>query len=118
MITNAKTYNQEGSWVYNDAVELMDTFEERYNALAKFSGLPGSENEGAAQGARGGGGADDEDEEDEDEDEEDSKDNVRVAPPSSSRPKIKLSMKGRGSIKSSSGKRGGNDSDAGMDDED
>jgi ATP-dependent helicase STH1/SNF2 len=82
MINNAKTYNQEGSWVYVDAVVLMETFEERYNALAKHSGLPGSVNEGAV-----------EENGTEDHEEEDSKENI-AAPPVS-RPKIKISMKGR-----------------------
>ena len=114
MINNAKTYNQEGSWVYNDAIELMSVFEERYNALARYSRLPGADNEGAAGAGDGGdeGGDEDDDEGEEDEDEE----QVTVAPPS--RPKIKLSMKGRGARASgSSHKKAGNESDVGMDDE-
>ncbi|PWZ03180.1 hypothetical protein BCV70DRAFT_229513 [Testicularia cyperi] len=46
MVRNAKTYNQEGSWVYNDAVELQKAFDATYDMLCRFSGLPGSENEG------------------------------------------------------------------------
>ncbi|CDW98397.1 hypothetical protein [Sporisorium scitamineum] len=49
MVRNAKTYNQEGSWVYNDAVELQKAFDTTYDMLCRFSGLPGSENEGEAQ---------------------------------------------------------------------
>lgn len=48
MVRNAKTYNQEGSWVYNDAVELQKAFDTTYDMLCRFSGLPGSENEGEA----------------------------------------------------------------------
>ncbi|MCO5568663.1 hypothetical protein L7F22_022362 [Adiantum nelumboides] len=85
MIANAKTYNQEGSWVYNDAIELMNAFDGMYNAVARNSGLPGADNEGNGTG--------EEDEQDQDDEEE------QPAAPvvqSSSRPKIKLSMKGRG----------------------
>ncbi len=46
MVRNAKTYNQEGSWVYNDAVEMQKAFDTTYDMLCRFSGLPGSENEG------------------------------------------------------------------------
>ncbi|KAJ9477540.1 Transcription regulatory protein SNF2 [Pseudozyma hubeiensis] len=49
MVRNAKTYNQEGSWVYNDAVEMQKAFDTTYDMLCRFSGLPGSENEGEAQ---------------------------------------------------------------------
>ncbi|TKY84939.1 hypothetical protein EX895_006019 [Sporisorium graminicola] len=49
MVRNAKTYNQEGSWVYNDAVELQKAFDTTYDMLCRLSGLPGSENEGEAQ---------------------------------------------------------------------
>ncbi|GAC97069.1 ATP dependent chromatin remodeling factor [Pseudozyma hubeiensis SY62] len=49
MVRNAKTYNQEGSWVYNDAVELQKAFDTTYDMLCRFSGLPGSENEGETQ---------------------------------------------------------------------
>ncbi|SNX82573.1 probable SNF2 - component of SWI/SNF global transcription activator complex [Melanopsichium pennsylvanicum] len=50
MVRNAKTYNQEGSWVYNDAVELQKAFDTTYDMLCRFSGLPGSENEGEVAG--------------------------------------------------------------------
>jgi ATP-dependent helicase STH1/SNF2 len=92
MINNAKTYNQEGSWVYVDAVLLMETFEERYNTLAKHSGLPGSVDEGEK-----------EENGEEDQEEEDSKESIAVAPVS--RPKIKISMKGRNSKAASNGKK-------------
>ncbi|SPO22499.1 probable SNF2 - component of SWI/SNF global transcription activator complex [Ustilago trichophora] len=49
MVRNAKTYNQEGSWVYNDAVELQKAFDTTYDMLCRHSGLPGSENEGEVQ---------------------------------------------------------------------
>ncbi|CCF54584.1 hypothetical protein NDA11_000957 [Ustilago hordei] len=78
MVRNAKTYNQEGSWVYNDAVELQKAFDTTYGMLCRFSGLPGSENEGempvggngeGVDTSIGGGGDGGEDEEDEDEEE-------------------------------------------------
>ena len=67
MVRNAKTYNQEGSWVYNDAVELQKAFDTTYDMLCRFSGLPGSENEGevvagAEDGVDGRDEADDDDE--------------------------------------------------------
>ncbi|UZJ54341.1 hypothetical protein CBS101457_003661 [Exobasidium rhododendri] len=133
MINNAKTYNQEGSWVYNDAVELMSVFQEKYDALAKRSGLPGSENEGGSMNRKKGhdgdeedidddDGDDEEEEEEEEEKEEDSKNNIAatVAPPTGSRPKIRLSMKLKGGGgKNANSKRASNEtSDAAMDDDD
>lgn len=43
MVSNAKTYNQEGSWVYNDAVELQAAFDRTYDLVTRGSGLPGAE---------------------------------------------------------------------------
>ena len=43
MFNNAKTYNQEGSWVYNDAVEMQKVFEAAWNKHIAGSGLPGAE---------------------------------------------------------------------------
>lgn len=79
MVRNAKTYNQEGSWVYNDAVELQKAFDATYDMLCRFSGLPGSENEGEVPS--GGGETRDtsvagDDDEEGDEDEEDEKPQV------------------------------------------
>ncbi|GAC72587.1 chromatin remodeling complex SWI/SNF, component SWI2 [Moesziomyces antarcticus T-34] len=79
MVRNAKTYNQEGSWVYNDAVELQKAFDATYDMLCRFSGLPGSENEGEVPS--GGGETRDtsvagDDDEEGDEDEEDEKPHV------------------------------------------
>jgi ATP-dependent helicase STH1/SNF2 len=42
MFTNAKTYNQEGSWVYNDAEEMWIVFEDAFNKHIAGSGLPGA----------------------------------------------------------------------------
>lgn len=127
MINNAKTYNQEGSWVYNDAVEIWNAFEEQYDAVARNSGLPGAENEGAL-----GNGAAEDDEDDEGDEDEDDNDEAPTGPPSrgskaptpaaasaptpaGTRPKIRLSMKGRGSRSTSARRRV--DSDDAMDDD-
>lgn len=116
MINNAKTYNQEGSWVYNDAVELWNAFEERYNATARNSGLPGSDNEGLN-------GHDDVDDEDEDAEEaEEEEERAQSSKDSSAapsvgqaaRPKIRLSMKGRARLSSS---KGADSEDFAMEDE-
>ncbi|EST06220.1 Helicase/SANT-associated, DNA binding [Kalmanozyma brasiliensis GHG001] len=80
MVRNAKTYNQEGSWVYNDAVELQKAFDGVYDMFCRHSGLPGSENEGEASvGAPAGGGDEDEDEEAEEGEEEEEKPVVPAA---------------------------------------
>jgi ATP-dependent helicase STH1/SNF2 len=42
MFKNAKTYNQEGSWVYVDADEMERVFVNRYNEVIVGSGLPGA----------------------------------------------------------------------------
>ncbi|KAH9994378.1 P-loop containing nucleoside triphosphate hydrolase protein [Russula vinacea] len=41
MFTNARTYNQEGSWVYVDAVEMEKVFDAAYVRHVSSSGLPG-----------------------------------------------------------------------------
>lgn len=115
MVNNAKTYNQEGSWVYNDAVEIWNAFEAKYDEVARFSGLPGSENEGAV-GMNG----DAEEEEDDDDDAGRMLGSNAQAPAASTpqaagtRPKIRLSMKGRGNRASMTRRV---DSDDAMDDE-
>ncbi|KAI0296669.1 SNF2 family N-terminal domain-containing protein [Russula brevipes] len=43
MFTNARTYNQEGSWVYVDAVEMEKVFDAAYARHVANSGLPGAE---------------------------------------------------------------------------
>lgn len=43
MVRNAKTYNQEGSYVYVDAVELQSAFDKIYEQLVPGSGLPGAD---------------------------------------------------------------------------
>ncbi|PWN52206.1 hypothetical protein IE53DRAFT_367396 [Violaceomyces palustris] len=117
MVNNAKTYNQEGSWVYNDAVELQAVFDKNYDLLCKFSGLPGSENEGEAPtglGALGlgkntggstagsayGGDANEEDDEHEegevDEDEEEEEEEPKPSTPAPRGIKIKLGRRGPG----------------------
>jgi ATP-dependent helicase STH1/SNF2 len=42
MFQNAKTYNQEGSWVYVDAQEMERVFEEKFFEVMAGSGLPGA----------------------------------------------------------------------------
>ncbi|KAI9460194.1 SNF2 family N-terminal domain-containing protein [Lactarius psammicola] len=43
MFTNARTYNQEGSWVYVDAVEMEKVFDAAYARHVANSGLPGAD---------------------------------------------------------------------------
>ncbi|KAA1468433.1 hypothetical protein DENSPDRAFT_833719 [Dentipellis sp. KUC8613] len=43
MFNNARTYNQEGSWVYLDAVEMEKVFDSVYARVITGSGLPGAE---------------------------------------------------------------------------
>jgi ATP-dependent helicase STH1/SNF2 len=54
MFTNARTYNQEGSWVYVDAVEMEKVFDAAYARHVVNSGLPGADMSSVA----GGGGLD------------------------------------------------------------
>lgn len=42
MFNNARTYNQEGSWVYIDAEEMEKTFEQAVGRYLTNSGLPGA----------------------------------------------------------------------------
>jgi ATP-dependent helicase STH1/SNF2 len=42
MFRNAKTYNQEGSWVYVDAQEMERVFEDKFAEIMIGSGLPGA----------------------------------------------------------------------------
>lgn len=42
MFNNARTYNQEGSWVYVDAEEMEKVFNAQYERLVVGSGLPGA----------------------------------------------------------------------------
>jgi len=43
MFQNARTYNQEGSWVYVDAEEMDKVFQSAYDRLLPGSGIPGSD---------------------------------------------------------------------------
>ncbi|KAI0039556.1 hypothetical protein FA95DRAFT_1528440 [Auriscalpium vulgare] len=43
MFGNARIYNQEGSWVYIDAVEMERVFDQTYMRVIAGSGLPGAE---------------------------------------------------------------------------
>ncbi|KAJ6498002.1 SNF2-family ATP dependent chromatin remodeling factor snf21 [Mycena vitilis] len=51
MFNNARTYNQEGSWVYIDAVEMEKVLDATFKRLTVGSGLPGAQ--GAAGGSAG-----------------------------------------------------------------
>ncbi|KIK70339.1 hypothetical protein GYMLUDRAFT_32342 [Collybiopsis luxurians FD-317 M1] len=42
MFNNARTYNQEGSWVYNDAEEMDKVFSATFDRVISGSGLPGA----------------------------------------------------------------------------
>ncbi|KAJ7037457.1 SNF2-family ATP dependent chromatin remodeling factor snf21 [Mycena alexandri] len=52
MFNNARTYNQEGSWVYIDAVEMEKVLDATFKRLTVGSGLPGALG-GAAGGSSG-----------------------------------------------------------------
>ncbi|KAJ7356681.1 SNF2-family ATP dependent chromatin remodeling factor snf21 [Mycena albidolilacea] len=52
MFNNARTYNQEGSWVYVDAVEMEKVLDATFKRLAVGSGLPGAPG-GAGVGSAG-----------------------------------------------------------------
>ncbi|KAI0252671.1 SNF2 family N-terminal domain-containing protein [Lactifluus subvellereus] len=56
MFTNARTYNQEGSWVYVDAVEMEKVFYAAYARHVANSGLPGADISVSAPGGGGSGG--------------------------------------------------------------
>ncbi len=42
MFNNARTYNQEGSWVYVDAEEMEKVFDATWDRVIVGSGLPGA----------------------------------------------------------------------------
>ena len=54
MFNNARTYNQEGSWVYVDAEEMEKTFDAAFARAVAGSDLPGAP---AAAGAAPAGGS-------------------------------------------------------------
>ena len=56
MFNNARTYNQEGSWVYVDAEEMEKAFDAAFAKHIVGSGLPGapSSSSGGAGGSSGG----------------------------------------------------------------
>jgi ATP-dependent helicase STH1/SNF2 len=60
MFTNARTYNQEGSWVYVDAVEMEKVFDAAYARHVANSGLPGADMSLVVAGVSAGGGSLDE----------------------------------------------------------
>ena len=49
MFSNAQQYNQEGSWVYNDAVELSREFESTYFRETSGTDLPGADSNSGMQ---------------------------------------------------------------------
>lgn len=50
MFNNARTYNQEGSWVYIDADKMQEVLEATYRRETLNSGLPGAEGSAPAAG--------------------------------------------------------------------
>lgn len=42
MFNNARTYNQEGSWVYNDAEEMEKVFDSVFERVIAGTDLPGA----------------------------------------------------------------------------
>lgn len=42
MFNNARTYNQEGSWVYLDAIEMERVFDETFERVIAGTDLPGA----------------------------------------------------------------------------
>jgi ATP-dependent helicase STH1/SNF2 len=50
MFNNARTYNQEGSWVYMDAEEMEKVFNATWDKVIAGSDLPGAPAAGAAAG--------------------------------------------------------------------
>lgn len=42
MFNNARTYNQEGSWVYNDADEMEKLFDSVFERVVAGTDLPGA----------------------------------------------------------------------------
>ena len=50
MFSNARTYNQEGSWVYVDAEEMEKVFQTKLERLTQGSGLPGALSEKGEDG--------------------------------------------------------------------
>jgi ATP-dependent helicase STH1/SNF2 len=51
MFDNARTYNQEGSWVYIDAEEMEKVFEAAYDRHVANAGFPGSSSGDIASGS-------------------------------------------------------------------
>lgn len=114
MLKNARTYNKEDSLVVEDALEIFKAFEERFNALARNSGLPGADNEGEMSMTQ---------EDGMEEDEEDKQPSrfgrgAQSVPSSAQtgRPRIKISMRGRSSRGVSASRRR-EDGEDGSDDE-
>ena len=54
MFDNARIYNQEGSWVWNDANILQEVFDAKFDEIIGGSGLPGdlTSGSGSAQAAQ------------------------------------------------------------------
>lgn len=50
MFNNARTYNQEGSWVYIDAEEMEKVFDAAFDRVTVGSGLPGAAQAGGVAG--------------------------------------------------------------------
>jgi len=59
MFTNATNYNQEGSWVYVDAIEMQKVFHTAFARAVGGSGLPGADAAAPAPPAAAAAGAED-----------------------------------------------------------
>lgn len=53
MFNNARTYNQEGSWVYIDAEEMEKVFHAALERFVSGSGFPGAQGGGAIASGSG-----------------------------------------------------------------
>ena len=51
MFNNARTYNQEGSWVYNDADEMEKIFNSVFERVIAGSDLPGAPPKASVSGS-------------------------------------------------------------------
>ncbi|KAJ6585481.1 Bromodomain-containing protein [Mycena capillaripes] len=51
MFNNARTFNEEGSWVNNDAIEMEKVLDATFQRLTVGSGLPGAQSNGSYESA-------------------------------------------------------------------
>lgn len=51
MFNNARTYNQEGSWVYTDADEMEKVFDDNFERVVAGTDIPGAPPKSVASGS-------------------------------------------------------------------